>query len=189
MNQQYYNGLIGASLNPVQFGHLELLKISLRFASEIDIYLGKRNKNDRLPYEIRFECAKAIQANEEFGKRINIVTEGRFFDYTGGKYDVLITGSDLLNLACYQDERIRRMHLNHFNTFSNIVSVDRVEHPLIVKARLQLEEKIRLIQLPPISNSEARNIRKSYRDGLDISQMVPEYIWDIIKDHVEIFKS
>ncbi|MFW5852972.1 MAG: adenylyltransferase/cytidyltransferase family protein, partial [Nanoarchaeota archaeon] len=57
-----------AALNPIHYGHIGVMKFSLYFLDEVHVYVGRRNKGDRLPRELRIECLEETIQKENLDR-------------------------------------------------------------------------------------------------------------------------
>ena len=181
-------GLIIGAFNPFHRGHQGLLEKGLEETEKIHVYIGNRNKPNRLPHEIRKKCVEEIIKNKEWEERIKIVNVSSHYLLNSKDYDLLITGSDLLNIICHPNEKIRKNEGSFYFSFQNILMIQRNEMILKTQARNELKKYASLIGYNEKTNISGSKIRTAYCQGENISKMVPECVWNVIKDYVEVFK-
>lgn len=190
---KFKRGLVLGSFNPFHEGHLYLLKIAKENSDKTDIYIGTRQKPDRMPKEIRLESVKRIIENYNWETHFSILDTGKHTDIKTEKYDLFLTGSDLLNTLSKKYppkmRKIQQAHNDFYLSFPNILSINRKENPLKAVTKKKLVERLRLIEYPEHTNASATKIRRAYREGKDISKMVSPSTWSIIKEYVYIFKN
>lgn len=174
--------LIIAAVNPFHEGHEYLLSKTQEFSKSTDIYVGGRQIKHRLPRNITAKSVEKFIKENNWENKFNIIAYGKRANLNYNQYSLFAAGSDILNLVAN-----KTLGTPNF-PFPNVLSIHREEMPLKEDSRIKLMKYVNLIEIPGFSNISGSKIRQSYREGKDISQMVSETTWEIIKDHVHIFK-
>ena len=185
----FNKALIIGTFNPLHKGHEYLLSKAQEYSKSIDIYIGNKKKPHRLPRNIREKTVNEFIGNNNWESKIQTINFGKHLDLDGGKYDLIITGSDLLNIILSGNKKIRARYRDYYFSFSNILSANRKETPLKRRSRNQLDKHANLMEIESPHNISGSKIRQTYREGKDISKMVSETTWKIIKDYIYIFKN
>lgn len=185
----FEKALIIGGFNPLHECHEYLFSKAQKYSKSTDIYIGNKKRAQKLSREIRKETVKKCIKNNEWENAMQTTCANRHLDLNGEKYDLIITGSDLLNTIYSKNERIAKIYGKYFLSFPNILSISRKEIPLEKNTRTKLIKHTNLIEIPGFSNISSEKIRQTQRDGNDISKMVSKATWKIIKDHIHIFKN
>jgi|GEM_PF-1243207 nicotinic acid mononucleotide adenylyltransferase len=190
--KKFQKALFKGSFNPLQAGHLYLLDTARDICEKTDIYVGNKKRPNLLPRSIR---AKAINKNiksNNWQEHFNIISTKKHYDLIPEKYDLFITGSDLLNIitkkiSCRGIE-IPQKYKDFYLRFPNILILDRIGQPLEKDAKKKLEyyTNVTYGKCPiKISGSE---IRQAYQAGKDISKLISGPTWKIVKNYAHFFK-
>jgi nicotinic acid mononucleotide adenylyltransferase len=185
------HGLIVGGVNPVHYGHIALIETGLKEVEHIDFMVGNKSLYV-LPYEIRAKALKTVVHNLGLEDRVSVPSlpkgnDTRLKDYETSKYSALILGSDVLN-HFHPSEKIHRpQDEQFFSKFPNLVVLEREGIPITDEVREYIYQTWNIKVYSPVTPIAAKVIRQDYRDGKDVSSMMPEYVWEQIKPHAELF--
>lgn len=179
---QFERGQAIVTFNPFHESHGYLLQKSREFCKLTDVYVGDRQVPGRLSRDIRARTAQEFIDDNGWGNQFNVISHGKRADLDGNQYDVFIAGSDILNLVS------RKISQEDYSfKFPNILYIHREGMVLTKDSKRELEKYVNLIEVSGVSDISGSKIRQAYRDGKDISGMVSQNTWEIIKDHVYVF--
>ena len=187
-NYMFEKGLIFGGFNPLHYGHLNLIRTGLINTKSIDIYVGKKQMPERLPYEVRVNTLRGAINDEKLEDKISIISpeKGLFF-LDKSDYSVLIVGSDFLNHISPKDNTFKQKERDFVSYFRNIIMVERPGDQFCPEARQVIKKSAYLIEYKSKIPVSARKIRANYSAGDEIRDMIPGYVMEHIKDYLEMF--
>lgn len=179
------------SFNPTHYGHIELLRTGLAEAEKMDIYVGKRAVNYRLPHELRINCLQETIEHEGFAERISVLdTDKKFAQLPVDQYGAILTGSDLVN-DCYPEDQLvqRNMLPKLYSRFSEIIILQRINSELTDYALDKAYQNFQKVTIHKARSSvRARDIRSLVLENKDISDLVPGHINEMLKKNSHYFR-
>ena len=173
--------------NPVHYGHIALIETGLKEVEQIDLLVGSKKKYV-LPRDLRVKTLESVLKNRKLDDRVNIMSsKPKLKDYDVNKYSTLILGSDVLNHFPESQKVHRPQDRAFFSQFSNLVILEREGIPIITEARELANKNFNVIEYPSISSIAAKIIRANYRNGENVSNLMPAYVWEQIEPHADLF--
>lgn len=180
------NALTFGDYNPVHDGHVLGFKACLRVADRLDIYVGRKPKAHLLPREIRMEAMDVALAAAGIQEKARQINPERLIDINPRDYGALMMGSDVANFLV-SPSRFEAFERGYFKSFGHIVVVQRGISPLTQDGEAALRKLGGLDVLDPVSESEARAIRDSWKSGGDIEETLDAGVWKVIEPHIEVW--
>ncbi|GBE19949.1 nicotinate-nucleotide adenylyltransferase [archaeon BMS3Abin17] len=113
--------------------------------------------------------------------------ETRLKDYDILKYSALILGSDVLNHFHPSEKIHRSQDKEFFSKFTNLIVLEREGALIKEGVRDYVSQRWNMKIYPPKTPIAASVIRQNYREGKEVSHMMPCYVWDLIKPHANLF--
>ncbi len=95
--KKFRKSLIIGGFDPFHEGHKYLLKISQDYSNSADVYIGAKERKNRLPRHIRAKSVENIIKNNNWENQIKVIETGKYIDLNPAKYSLFIAGSDFLN--------------------------------------------------------------------------------------------
>lgn len=170
-------GIMPAALNPLHYGHIGVMMFSLYFIDELHVYVGKRNRADRLPRELRIACLEETILKENLD-RVRITEAEKAIDLDGSLYQAFVGGSDFLNVLFSEDNLIRERYTPYLASFNRHICVHRSGRELKAEARSYLRDVIIGGPLEDISSTAIRAWHKE--KGKIEADMIPDYLHGMI---------
>lgn len=183
----FEKGFLFVAANPPHDGHTELMKFGLYDVEHIIVYIGKRNKNHILPYDVRAAALQAMISYEGLTDKISVLgPENRFNSLDVSEYDLLIAGSDFLN---QMGNSFEKNHADFISQFKHIAMNQRDDVPLTNNARTAILSNSSLITYENNRKGDisSRNIREKYRKGESVNDLMPPCVRDCIEKYVSVF--
>ena len=178
--------------NPVYKGHMALFESVLEYSDTLDVFISSRRNRPRdLPYCIRKRAVEVAVQNFPYRDRVNILdVQASYCEIRSQLYAILAVGSDIAHQLVAPTEKWKPGEAEYFLSFPSLLVLQRPgslltdEVAQVIRARVQ-----NLIISPPKVEFSSTDLRRRYRDGEDISTMLPESVWDVISNHVSCFHS
>ena len=181
-------GFIFGMFNPIHYGHINLIRIGLNESDKIGLYIGRKEKPDVLPYEIRRKSIESVLEQENISNKVSIIknSEKSLFDFYKKRYTSLIIGSDVLNLLI-PESKLTEKERKMIASFKKIVFVNRGKNILGKIPAQILSKKSKLIEYHSTCSFSSSEIRKKVVNGEKIDELIPSYVMDIISPYTNFF--
>ena len=100
----------------------------------------------------------------------------------------MLLGSDVLNHFPLSENVHRPQDRAFFSKFENLIVLERLGIPISNDAKIQVINKgQKLIEYKAVTDIAAKVIRLRYKSGVDVTEMMPEYVWEQIMPFAELF--
>ncbi len=180
-------GLIIGGINPFHYGHLELLRTGLKHFEQIDFRVGFGKSRYVIPYEVRVNTLKEVIKENKLEGRVNILPKDKgILTLDTSVYDSLIRGSDILKHfdPAYQTNKTDK---EFFSRFCSLFVLERDGSKIKPELKRFLQRNYNLTILPSELSISSKQIRESYRKGLNISYLMPKCVWEQIRFYADLF--
>ncbi len=186
-------GLFFGGFNPFHYGHLGLLETGLCEVNTIDILIGNKSLYV-LPWEVRARAVQSVLDTYHLAERCRVLPlpkeiSTKLQDYDVSSYSALILGSDVLNYFESSSPVFRPQDRAFFASFPVFVVLEREGLPISDEARQAVLRDHQVREYPPKSPISASAVRQAYRQGADITTLMPPCVLEQIKPFIELFLS
>lgn len=186
----FNKGLLIGGFNPAHYGHIALIETGLKQIEQLDIIVGNKSVYV-LPRELRVRALNSVLEERKLIDRVRILDlKPKLREYDVSNYSAMLLGSDVLNHFPLNENIHRPQDRAFFSKFENLIVLQREGIPITNDARVHLKNsEQKLIEYLPVTDIAAKIIRSRYKLGVDVSEMMPSYVWEKIKPHAELFHS
>ncbi len=180
------------AFNPIHNGHLAVLDILESVSRRVDIYIGRREQSKkgigRLPFEIR---TASVQQVINTRQNCSLVTAEKMRDIDPALYSAIAFWSDLLSIGFNSgkpDKPSSTEQWTYFNQFRKALVFKREWFTFGPEE----EQLVQTLQNSQIFNSwsplRARAIREKFLQTGDITDDLPPWVWNVVKDYIQVWQ-
>ena len=169
--------------NPIHYGHIDLIRKSLKSVEQLEIYIGRKPRPSRLPHEVRVESLQRVLAHEEFTSRVTLIDPKGGLRSLRGTHNILAVGSRFLNNYLL----FKPFELELIRLLSSIIVLQIPGAPLTHEARLWSSSFASLIEYDAATHFSSTELRAMYCAGKSIADAVPFAALEVIQDHMQSY--
>ena len=190
---KFEKSLIAGRFDPFHAGHYHLLKTSKDYSNSTDIYIGDKKGKKGLPRNIRAKSVEAVIKDNNWENHTKVIQTGKYIDLDPAQYSLFITGSDFLNFLSTdissRGKKIKNSYKDFYLSFPNILIINRDGMPLKQEVKNKLLKYTNILDLEGSIDISGTQIKEAYKNGENISKMVSNNVWEVIKDYTHAFNN